>query len=410
MAIETKKENKVFTCLKIVNQDSYYDSILETKNKDYLDQLLTEFNSAWIARRNVEVLFDLINNKLYFRRDFYDNTNIFKNNLIRNKMVVIGEIELNRLHKNQILKAYNSPRKFLTKELLVEFLKSKTFKDKLNNLLIEYSKKILLNNDKSESLIDYMKCRILKEDASIYQQIFKSAYCDELFDGNLSVSDIFNHIENMKDQNILSYWTEEIYSWFSKHYKSHIEIFDSEFMNFKNECVKNKPTTLSKYTEKITVNTFIRQIKKFNITINKDLLDKSTVSKEVKKELLTNITSHTFKYFEDELGSIDDLLSFLKEDFIFSYDNFIYKNRIYNYNFNLDIYYSDLIFLERNECINLMNSNQIPKILYVKQENYSKFKKVIELFDLKEEDYINPKTELIILNEEEFEKIKDKIV
>lgn len=410
MAIETKKENKVFTCLKIVNQDSYYDSILETKNKDYLDQLLTEFNSAWIARRNVEVLFDLINNKLYFRRDFYDNTNIFKNNLIRNKMVVIGEIELNRLHKNQILKAYNSPRKFLTKELLVEFLKSKTFKDKLNNLLIEYSKKILLNNDKTESLIDYMKCRILKEDASIYQQIVKSAYCDELFDGNLSVSEIFNHIENMKAQNILSYWTEEVYSWFSKYYKSKIEIFDSEFIDFKNECMKNQPTTSSKYTEKITVNSFIRQIKKFNITINKDLLDKSTVSKEVKKELLTNITSHTFKYFEDELGSIDDLLSFLKEDFIFSYDNFIYKNRIYNYHFNLDIYYSDLIFLERNECINLMNSNQIPKILYVKQENYSKFKKVIKLFDLKEEDYINPKTELIILNEEEFEKIKDRIV
>ena len=103
MAVEIKKENKVFTCLKIVNQDSYYNSLLETENKEYLDQLLTEFNSAWIVRRNVEVLFDLINNKLYFRRDFYDETNIFKNNLIRNKMVVIGLVELNRLNKNQIL-------------------------------------------------------------------------------------------------------------------------------------------------------------------------------------------------------------------------------------------------------------------------------------------------------------------
>ena len=121
MAVEIKKENKVFTCLKIVNQDSYYNSLLETENKEYLDQLLTEFNSAWIARRNVEVLFDLINNKLYFRRDFYDETNIFKNNLIRNKMVVIGLVELNRLNKNQILKEYNSPRKFLTKEVLVAF-------------------------------------------------------------------------------------------------------------------------------------------------------------------------------------------------------------------------------------------------------------------------------------------------
>ena len=120
MAIETKKENKVFTCLKIVNRDSYYNSLLETENKEYLDQLLTEFNSAWIARRNVEVLFDLINNKLYFRRNFDENINIYNNNLIRNKMIVIGEIELNRLHKNQILKAYNSPRKFLTKEVFVK--------------------------------------------------------------------------------------------------------------------------------------------------------------------------------------------------------------------------------------------------------------------------------------------------
>ena len=276
--------------------------------------------------------------------------------------------------------------------------------------MIDYSKKILLNNDKSESLIYYMQCRILKEDASIYQQILKSAYCDEQFDGNLSVSEIFNHIENMKEQNILSFWTGEVYNWFSKYYKSKIEIFDSEFIDFKNECLKNQPTTLSRYTEKMTVNSFIRKIKPFDITINKELLDKSTISKEVKRELLKNITSHTFKYLEDELGSINDLLSFLKEDFIFSYDNFIYKNRIYNYNFNLDVYYSDLIFLERNECINLMNSPQIPKILYVKQDNYSKFKKVIELFDLKEEDYINPKTEVIILNEEEFEKIKDRIV
>ena len=115
MALEIKKENKVFSCLKLVNQDSYYNSLLETKNKEYLDQLLTEFNSAWIEKRNVEVLFDLINNKLYFRRDFYDNKNIFKNNLIRNKMVIIGEVELNRLHKNQILKVYNEPRKLLKK-------------------------------------------------------------------------------------------------------------------------------------------------------------------------------------------------------------------------------------------------------------------------------------------------------
>ena len=280
----------------------------------------------------------------------------------------------------------------------------------MNNLVIDYSKKILLNNNISESLIDYSKCRILKEDASIYQQIFKSVYCDEQFDGNLKVSEIFNHIENMKEQNILSYWTEEVYHWFSKHYKSKIEIFDLEFIKFKNECVRNPQGSLLKYTEKIRVNGFIKQIKYFDITINKELLNKSTISKEVKKELLKNITSHTFKYFVEGLGSIDDLLSFLKKDFIFDYNRFVYKNRIYNYNFNLDIYYSDLIFLERNECITLMNSNQIPKILYVKQENYSKFKKVIELFDLKEEDYINPKTELIILNEEEFEKIKDRIV
>ena len=271
MAVEIKKENKVFTCLKIVNQDSYYNSLLETENKEYLDQLLTKFNSAWIARRNVEVLFDLINNKLYFRRDFYDETNIFKNNLIRNKMVVIGLVELNRLNKNQILKEYNSPRKFLTKEVLVAFLKNKTFKNKLNNLVIDYSKKILLNNNISESLIDYSKCRILKEDASIYQQIFKSVYCDEQFDGNLKGSEIFNHIENMKEQNILSYWTEEVYHWFSKHYKSKIEIFDLEFIKFKNECVRNPQGSLLKYTEKIRVNGFIKQIKYFDITINKEL-------------------------------------------------------------------------------------------------------------------------------------------
>lgn len=410
MAVKIKKDNKVFTCLKIVNQDSYYDSLLETENKEYLDQLLTEFNSAWIARRNVEVLFDLINNKLYFRRNFDENINIFNNNLIRNKMIVIGMVELNRLNKNEILKVYNSPRKFLTKEAFIAFLKNKTFKNKLNNLVIDYSKKILLNNNISESLMDYSKCRILKEDASIYQQIFKSVYCDEQFDGNLKVSEIFNHIENMKTQNILSYWTNEVYNWFSKYYKSKIEIFDSEFIDFKNECVRNPQGSLLKYTEKIRVNSFIKKIKSFNININKELLDKSTISKEVKKEFLKNITSHTFKYLEDELGSIDYLLSFLKEDFIFDYNRFVYKNRIYNYNFDLDVYYSDLIFLERNECINLMNSTQIPKILYVKQENYSNFKKVIELFDLKEEDYINPKTELIILNEEEFEKIKDRII
>lgn len=418
------KQNKIYSCLKIVNSDSYYDEMLD-KDIYHLYSMLKVFNSAWIDKSSIQIIFDVYNNRMYFRKGaHHSNQYILSNQNIRGKMLVIGELNLNRYTKNKILTSglvYKSyfreyARTNIELDTMIEFLKNKSFKTKLNDLVNSFLQE-KLSNSKSDDIYDYINCKILKEDSTVLQRLAASIRDEQKFDEDYSVDEIKQMSSNLKSMCKGRHYdfyfnSTAIDEWLSKYYRNNSELFDYEF----NEMFKSDSSyrsTVCNIDKKI--DKMYEQLCYYNCdNIIENLFLESSITRDDKRSYLRKICGSDInrlnKKFSISNNNNINFMNFLNENFVLKYsyfDDLCIEDKN-NLKFYSDLYKSSSD--SSSNSIDLFKIDNKIKNLYVKEENYNTFKQLISVLKLDEKDFISENTNLTILTTEEYEKLKEDIV
>lgn len=423
MVVKSNK-NKIHSCLKIVNSDSYYDEMLD-KDIYHIYSMLKVFNNSWMDKSSIQIIFDVYNNHIHFRSIHHPTYYKLSNQNIRGKMLVIGEVNLNRYVKNETLKnnlIYKSylreyARTNIELDTMIEFLKHKSFKTKLNDLVNSFLQE-KLSNSKSDDIYAYINCKILKEDSTVLQRLAASIKDENKFDEDYSIEEIKQMSSNLKSmckgrQYDFYFNSTTIDEWLSKYYRNNSELFDYE--------LKKVFDFNSSYRS--SVNNIDKQIDKMYAKLHhygcdniiKNLFLESSITRDDKRSYLRKICGY-------DINRLNKKFSGLSNNNNINFMNFLNDNFMLNYSYFDDLciedktnlkFYSDLYktsSLSSSKSIDLFKIDNKIKNLYVKEENYNTFKQLISALNLDEKDFISENTNLTILTTEEYEKVKEDIV
>ena len=443
-------KNKTELSRKIINQFLKDDILL---NNEKFDFFYDNLNKSWKAKVGLHLYISTEKESLILLHKY--NSDELK---LIGSYIYIGEFNINRFSKNKCFRdAYKQNptwpeeqmRSDLDKELVIEFVKSKSFKMKVLNMYNEYYKAKLSNKDSyKEKLTDLYDRKITDDEASAEQKFY--AYfqlekdnnnCHNFFIkefkkefNNEELISIRNSIVSQIPIYVLTNETSkqfDFFYWFNKFIDNednlltsickflllilkdlHKKYYEQDAIDgfyIKKDLSKYRPALmeLQNYMLKLRhEDDFKQQLEQLNLT-NLEIRD-----------LLRMLSFYDIQSLTSGREQLIDFISNLNKNFIFDLNYF--NNESIN-DTNISEYYAPSFLKELN-----MNTNNstfysdnylhilfIPKyvkVLYTYEAEFEKLKALCNLTNKKLSDFIPEETEIHFIIDENKDEIINRIV
>lgn len=340
------------------------------------EEKIKRFNLFWENGGDMNVLLDPINMKLFIdEKGFKIKDKKFE---LFGKTIYLGSFFIKRYKRNKVFKNFFSTniQKELNKEIIIEFLKSNSFKNKILELADNAMKERLASKP-SSYLHQISSRRIVLSEATVAQKLYTYYYYS-----SFSSTDIdMDTFEIPKNSELLIKAKNEILNILIAENNNNVYDFSLWFdIEFSNLELNPMSEFLKIYAEKPKE------------------VDRPTLSKKNKKLFLTllksddinsNITiDNNIKYIE--------IINMLKDDFIFNYN--LHSNLSEKLTGDYIAFHIDKLIEEDQNESRKNNANKIVKIpesitdLYVPKNEFNKFIQALSALNLERADYIHPTT------------------
>lgn len=373
------------------------------------------FDHSWKLGGVMPILLDPINMKLYITYDVIRNFSVKYNKyLFLGNSIFLGNLCLQNSRRNKIFKELIGEKYPLdmTKEKVVEFLESTTFKRQVLKLVDQFLKEPLINQE-SNNISDLYSLNILFSEASVTQKVY--AYYMEYSDNdykreyinectfaipNDSVlllnarTEILNLILNQNKPSELNGF--KFLLWFNKTFYNIPTDNVADIFKLTNIILKNEVENPRINNEEI--------LSSFRIALesvsgqNSDILKYTNLSKNDKKSFMTLLKPAELKtQLQTQKISSEQIINFLKEDFIFDYR--LYRELAWKFQDGYSAFYiNNLVNINKNS--QLMNSVNLIKVsenvtdLYLNKKEFEQFNILLSVLNLELTEYI-PETTTI---------------
>lgn len=293
------------------------------------------FDHSWKLGGVMPILLDPINMKLYITYDVIRNFSVKYNKyLFLGNSIFLGNLCLQNSRRNKIFKDLIEEKYPLdmTKEKIIEFLESATFKRQVIKLVDELLKEQLLRT-KSEYISDLYNLRITFSEATVAQKIY-AYYMEYQTTEKRKKYITMNSFEIPDNPELLLNAKDEIINYFISQKLQNLPFkfllwFDKTFYNVEKDIIADVFRVSNTLFEKLNENSHINRDKiidnlmsALNIIVQKNptLFKLTNLSRKDKHKFLCFLKDDEIKYdLRSRFFRYDEALNLLKEDFIFNY-------------------------------------------------------------------------------------------
>ena len=371
------------------------------------------FDHSWKLGGVMPILLDPINMKLYITYDVIRNFSVKYNKyLFLGNSIFLGNLCLQNSRRNKIFKDLIEEKYPLdmTKEKIIEFLESATFKRQVIKLVDELLKEQLLRT-KSEYISDLYNLRITFSEATVAQKIY-AYYMEYQTTEKRKKYITMNSFEIPDNPELLLNAKDEIINYFISQKLQNLPFkfllwFDKTFYNVEKDIIADVFRVSNTLFEKLNENSHINRDKiidnlmsALNIIVQKNptLFKLTNLSRKDKHKFLCFLKDDEIKYdLRSRFFRYDEALNLLKEDFIFNYKSFHSLAEIFKGDY-IAFYIDDLLNVNTydttKDLLSLIRVSKKVTDLYLKKNEFENFKALLAMINLELTEYI-PETTTI---------------
>ena len=371
------------------------------------------FDHSWKLGGVMPILLDPINMKLYITYDVIRNFSVKYNKyLFLGNSIFLGNLCLQNSRRNKIFKDLIEEKYPLdmTKEKIIEFLESATFKRQVIKLVDELLKEQLLRT-KSEYISDLYNLRITFSEATVAQKIY-AYYMEYQTTEKRKKYITMNSFEIPDNPELLLNAKDEIINYFISQKLQNLPFkfllwFDKTFYNVEKDIIADVFRVSNTLFEKLNENSHINRDKiidnlmsALNIIVQKNptLFKLTNLSRKDKHKFLCFLKDDEIKYdLRSRFFRYDEALNLLKEDFIFNYTSCHSLAEIFKGDY-IAFYIDDLLNVNTydttKDLLSLIRVSKKVTDLYLKKNEFENFKALLAMINLELTEYI-PETTTI---------------
>lgn len=371
------------------------------------------FDHSWKLGGVMPILLDPINMKLYITYDVIRNFSVKYNKyLFLGNSIFLGNLCLQNSRRNKIFKDLIEEKYPLdmTKEKIIEFLESATFKRQVIKLVDELLKEQLLRT-KSEYISDLYNLRITFSEATVAQKIY-AYYMEYQTTEKRKKYITMNSFEIPDNPELLLNAKDEIINYFISQKLQNLPFkfllwFDKTFYNVEKDIIADVFRVSNTLFEKLNENSHINRDKiidnlmsALNIIVQKNptLFKLTNLSRKDKHKFLCFLKDDEIKYdLRSRFFRYDEALNLLKEDFIFNYKSCHSLAEIFKGDY-IAFYIDDLLNVNTydttKDLLSLIRVSKKVTDLYLKKNEFENFKALLAMINLELTEYI-PETTTI---------------
>ena len=374
------------------------------------------FDHSWKLGGVMPILLDPINMKLYITYDVIRNFSVKYNKyLFLGNSIFLGNLCLQNSRRNKIFKELIGEKYPLdmTKEKVVEFLESTTFKRQVLKLVDELLKEKLLRTE-SEYISDLYNLRITFSEATVAQKIY-AYYMEYQTTEKRKKYITMNSFEIPDNPELLLNAKKEIINYFISKKPHNSEYnpftfllwFDRTFYNVERDIIADVFRVSNTLFEKLNENSNLDRYKiinnlmsALNIIVQKNptLFKRTNLSRKDKQKFLCFLKDDEIKYdLRSRFFRDDEALNLLKEDFIFNYKSCQSLAEIFKGDY-IAFYIDDLLNVNTydttTDLLSLIRVSKKVTDLYFKKNEFENFKAILSILNLELTEYI-PETTTI---------------
>lgn len=345
------------------------------------EEKIKRFNLFWKNGGDMNVLLDPINMKLFIdEKGFKIKDKKFE---LFGKTIYLGSFFIKRYKRNKVFKDFfaNNNQKELNKEIIIEFLKSNSFKNKILELA-DNAMKERLESKPSSYLHQISNRRIVLSEATVAQKLYTYYYYDTFSSTDIDM-DTFEIPQNSE---LLIKAKNEILNILIAKNNNNVYDFSLWFdIEFSNLALNPMSEFLKIYAEKPKE------------------VDKPILSKKNKKFFLSLLKSDDINYNITIDNNVEyiEIIDMLKDDFIFNYN--LHSSLSNKLTGDYIAFYIDKLIEDEEKNSQTSKKTQIVKIpktitdLYVSKDEFDKFNQALSALNLERANFIHPITTVHII-------------
>lgn len=412
--------------------------------ENYFNNFYEEINNAWLNKKDIILYISPEYKDMIFLNSENEKTNEYIGAYLKVGKISLSSYTRNKYFNDSFINNTKYGRLNLNKKNILEFVKSKTFKDKVLNIYTKYSTDKIVKN-KKRLLSDLYNMKITIDEATLKQKIFTEFKLNKPLSEELRLELSKNKIDlnQYKDcilvdmLDIMTSKNEEFsfMKWYI-HYlinpnANELEIiFKYLLSNLKIiKITRRVCTNLFGESQKFNYNSpyfeclhslqrgFMFKYKQ-NKTEFEEILNKIELTFEEKKEFLSSLSISDLTLFGGTPDIVISIIKKMNEDFIFDINCFESKYVELSgiEKFYAEKFFTEIHIIENSEAYtqeSTMSFTYVPKYvkeLYVYESEYIKLQQFCSIFKKDLTEIIPDTTKVIFITDVNKDELIKKIV